>query len=104
MISTLEGRHFSVLVTNQEVNEFARNFPCHGLDLDAEYLFQFDVRNGDLVDITVLRDGEIPESPREDEDTEGLRVLSEDATLVGAEELGLRDVIGLRFGHEALAM
>lgn len=104
MISTLEGITYTVLVTNKELNDFASSFPCHGLDLDSEYLFEFDARNGDLVDITVLRDGVRPDAVREEEDREGLRALSEDATLTGAEELGLRDVIAIRYGQDALAL
>lgn len=103
MISTLEGSTYSVLVTNGKLNEFAATFPCHGLDLDSEYLFQFDSRNGDLVDVTVLRDGERPDDVSEQEDGAALRVLSEDAGLTGAEQLGLRDVIAIRYGEPALA-
>ncbi len=103
MISTLEGSTYSVLVTNRKLNEFAAAFPCNGLDLESEYLFQFDARNGDLVEVTALRDGERPDDISEQEDGEALRVLSEDAGLTGAEQLGLRDVIAIRYGEAALA-
>jgi hypothetical protein len=104
MISTLQGVTYSVLVTNEEVIKFASSWPCHGLDLDAEYLFDFDARNGDIADITVLRSGLRPDTVQGDEDGEALRVLSEDAALTGAEELELRDVIFIRFGEPALAL
>ncbi len=104
MISTLSGVNYSVLVSNLEVIDFAASWPCHGLDLDAEYLFDFDSRNGDLVDVTVLRDGMRPDKTRDDEDGEALRALSEDAGLTGAEELGLRDILLIRFGEAAMAL
>lgn len=104
MISTLEGNTYKVVVTNRELNEFAASFPCHGLNLDSEYSFEFDTRNGDLVDITVLRDRGVPDTIHEGEDGEALRVLAEDATLAGAEFLGLRDVIAIRFGQDAMAL
>jgi hypothetical protein len=104
MISTLSGIHYSVLVLNEEVINFAAAWPCHGLDLEAEYLFDFDSRNGDLVDVTVLRCGTRPDEMRGDENGEALRVLSDDASLAGAEELGLRDALAIRFGEAALAI
>jgi hypothetical protein len=104
MICTLQGATYSVLVPNDEVIKFAATWPCHGLDLDSEYLFDFDARNGDIVGTTVLRDGMRPDSVHDDEDGEALRALSEDAGLTGAEKLGLPDVIGMRFGEAAMAL
>ncbi|NTF17767.1 hypothetical protein G6L37_05090 [Agrobacterium rubi] len=101
MISELFGSVYTVTVTSADVNTFAASFPCHGLDLDAEYVFEFDVRNGDLVAMSALRDGVKLDDVGEDEDGEGLRVLTEDAGLTGAEHLGLRDVLLIRFGQEA---
>jgi hypothetical protein len=102
MICTLNGSCYTVTVTNAEVNAFARTYPCHGLDLDADYVFQFDARNGDLLEVSALRDGERLEDVTEEEDGGALSALSEDATLTGAEELGLRDVLGIRFGLDAV--
>lgn len=102
MISTLEGSCFSVTVTNAEVNSFAATWPCHNLDLDSEYVFQFDARNGDLIDLSALRDGVALDDVAEHEDGDALRVLSDDACLTGAEELGLRDVLAIRFGQDAV--
>jgi hypothetical protein len=103
MDCTLNGTTYEVLVTNAELITFAQSFPCHGLDLDSEYVFQFDSKNGDLVDLSVLRDGVRPESVSEEEDGEGLRCLSEDAGLAGAEQLGLQDVIAIRFSGALVA-
>lgn len=103
MISTLEGTCYTVLVTNKEVCDFASSWPCNRLDTDAEYQFQFDARNGDLIDICALRDGVTESRISKDEDGEWLAALSEDATLIGAEQLGLADVVAIRFGNLAPA-
>ena len=100
MICTLEGTSYSVTVTSAEVISFAATWPCHGLDLDSEYVFQFDARNGDLVEVSALRDGIRLDDVTEDEDGSALGALCDDACLTGAEELGLRDVLGIRFGQE----
>lgn len=104
MICTLEGTTYTVLVTNKEVCEFAATWPCHGFDTDAEYQFQFDARNGDLIDIAALRDGINEDQIGEDEDGGWLAALSEDATLTGAEQLGLTDVIAIRYGDMSLTL
>lgn len=102
MISTLERTSFSVTVTNAEVNSFAATWPCHGLDLDSEYVFQFDARNGDLIEVSALRNGVTPDDITENEDGQALGVLCDDACLTGADELGLRDVLAIRFGADAV--
>lgn len=98
MISSLSGSSYTVLITNREVREFSRAWPCNGLDTDAEYRFEFDARNGDLIDLCAMRDGITEDRISEEEDGSWMAALSEDATLVGAEALGLREVVAIRFG------
>ena len=44
------GAFYSVSVSQAEVEAFKSNWPCSGLP-DRHVTFQFDKRNGDLVDI-----------------------------------------------------
>lgn len=97
MKSELKGGYYEVLVTNADLIKFADQFPCHGLDLDAEYVFLFDARNGDLVEMSALRDGMIPDCVTEEENGAGLVALGEDAGLTGAEQLGLQDVLAMKY-------
>jgi hypothetical protein len=97
MICELHGSVYTVLVTNAEVCEFARSWPANRLDTDGEYIFQFDARNGDLVDVSAMTDEGIARDILEDEDGDWLAALSNDATLVGAEALGLIDVVAIRY-------
>lgn len=97
MICELHGSVYSVLVTNAEVCDFARSWPANRLDTNGEYLFQFDARNGDLVDVSAV-DGEgATRDILKEEDGDWLSALSDDATLVGAEQLGLVDVMAIRY-------
>jgi hypothetical protein len=45
------GSLFSVNVSAQEVARFKNGYPCSGLPTKA-FWFQFDKRNGDLVDVS----------------------------------------------------
>lgn len=98
MISELHETVYTVHVTNAEVCAFARSWPCHNLDTDGEYLFEFDRRNGDLVAVdAVTPDGGLRQIA-EEEDGGWLSALCDDAMLEGAEDLGLSDVIAIRYG------
>lgn len=97
MISELKGSVYQVLVTNSDVCEFARSWPCHGLDTDAQYLFEFDARNGDLISASALDENGVERDFFEGESGSALVALSEDATLTGAEQLNLVDVIAIRY-------
>ena len=44
------GACYNVVVSRREVEIFKRSYPCSGLP-DRAITFQFDKRNGDLVDI-----------------------------------------------------
>lgn len=44
------GCFYSVTVSAREVEDFAERWPCSGLPFKAIW-FQFDKRNGDLVDM-----------------------------------------------------
>ena len=48
------GCLYSVMVSRAEVKEFKDTWPCSTLP-DAAITFQYDKRNGDLVDITPYR-------------------------------------------------
>lgn len=90
------GAEYSVSVDKDDVVAFMRSWPCSGLDADASYRFVFSASNGDLVDLTVTRgDGHVDTT--ESEDGPALLALSEDAGRFGAEELGLEEVIAIRF-------
>lgn len=45
------GCFHSVRVTRREVEAFKRSWPCSGLP-ERSFWFQFDKRNGDLVDLS----------------------------------------------------
>ncbi len=49
-----QGAFFSVSVSRIEVENFKRHWPCSNLP-DRAVTFQFDKRNGDLVDIWPYR-------------------------------------------------
>lgn len=51
------GSYFTVTVTRREIEAFAARWPCSGMRSPRRALtFQFEKRNGDLVDLT----GEAP--------------------------------------------
>ncbi len=50
------GRYYTVSVSKREVEAFKRRWPCSELP-DKSIAFQFDKRNGDLVDISLDVDG-----------------------------------------------
>ena len=75
------GSLYSVSVSRREVEDFKALWPCSGLP-DAAVTFQFDKRNGDLVDIT-SRVG----SDRWD--GSAALALSQDAQAYGAKRLKL---------------
>lgn len=79
------GIYYSVLVSEREVENFARRWPCFG-NVRA-YWFQFDKRNGDLIDT---------DANEEDADGAGIVALAEDAMLYGARRLRLFDVLAIR--------
>lgn len=62
--------YVNVNVSAREVEDFMRRWPCSGLRGRA-LCFQFDTRNGDLVELWGARD---------DEDGPALVALSEDAS------------------------
>lgn len=49
------GASFVVYVSEREVDEFNRRWPCSALR--GRYSFTFDKRTGDLVDMTGIGDG-----------------------------------------------
>lgn len=98
MIATLEGSIYTVTATNRDVCDFAATWPCHGLDTDCEYVFQFSASTGDIVDVNAIRDSGQLEATAENEDGEALKALSEEAGRYGAEQLGLQDVLSIRYG------
>lgn len=67
------GSFYNVSVSRADVEAFKRTYPCSGLP-DKAFTFQFDKRNGDLVDIW-------PDSLRYD--GPGLLALSQDAQTYG---------------------
>lgn len=96
MEATLNGTVYTVLVSNAEVCDFASQWPGHHFDTDAEYIFEFEVRNSDLVDLNAVRDG-VAVPTEEDEDGPEFVAMSEDAGKFGAETLNLEDVIAIRY-------
>lgn len=72
------GSMFTVSCSRNDVEQFARQWPCFGR---IEPLwFQYEKRNGDLVD-TNQRDGR--------QDGSGVVALSDDAMRYGAAKLGI---------------
>ena len=78
------GAFYSVTVTRTEVSEFADNWPCSGLNRDRGVTFQFDKRNGDLVDSTDSRNH--PHA-----DGSAILALSQDAQAYGCKRLGIEN-------------
>ena len=79
------GCFFTVLCTESDVAQFAATWPCFG-DVKT-YWFQFDKRNGDLVDTNHLES---------DANGSAIAALSLDAMAYGARRLRLRDVLAQR--------
>ena len=75
------GSYYSVTVSRREVSDFAERWPCCALP-DSSITFQFDKRNGDLIDITPYRIADRVDGP------EGL-ALSHDAQAYGRQRLNL---------------
>jgi len=73
------GIFFTVVCSENDVSEFARRWPCFGNV--RSYWFQFDKRNGDLVDTNQV-DGET--------DGAGICALADDSKQYGARRLRLR--------------
>jgi len=76
------GSFYSVSVSSSEIESFNRRWPCS--ILRGRYWFQFDKRNGDLVDMTGYGDG--PE----------VLALSQDAQKFGMERLQPRPMFTLQ--------
>lgn len=76
------GCFFTVLCSENDVYKFAQSWPCFG-DVKS-YWFQFDKRNGDLVD-TNHQDG--------DTDGAGILALSQDAQAYGAKRLRINQLV-----------
>ena len=72
------GCFYSVSVSADEVSAFKDQWPCSGLPDDTSLWFQFDKRNGDLVD---LRPSNV--------DGDALLALSHDAQAYGKRKLKL---------------
>lgn len=72
------GIFFTVVCSENDVSEFARQWPCFGNV--RSYWFQFDKRNGDLVDTNHI-DGET--------DDGGISALADDSKAYGARRLRL---------------
>jgi hypothetical protein len=75
------GIFFTVLCSERDVSEFAGKWPCFGNV--RSYWFQFDKRNGDLVDTNHI-DGET--------DGAGIVALSYDCQRYGAQRLRLSHI------------
>lgn len=71
------GLFFTVECSRFDVGAFARRWPCSGLP-DRSIAFQFDKRNGDLVDLRPY-----------DIDGDAVGALADDAKAYGAKRLGL---------------
>jgi hypothetical protein len=84
------GCFYTVQCTERDVTEFARRWPCFGPRVPIT--FQFDKRNGDLVDVTGTRDAH---------DYRGVLALSEDAKTYGAARMALHDKPRARFRYVA---
>lgn len=84
------GCFFTVCVSEWEVREWARTWPCFGPR--RAIWFQFDKRNGDLVDMKSGAD--------RDCDPSGILALSRDAQLWGELKRGTLFSKPLRFGAD----
>jgi len=80
------GCFYSVTVSRREVEDFAASWPCCSLPLRA-ITFQFDKRNGDLVDI-------LPYSIAVQVDGSEALALSQTAQAYGKKTLALRAAKG----------
>lgn len=74
------GCFFTVHCTARDVSGFAQRWPCFGER--RAIAFQFDKRNGDLVDI-------LPNGADADMDGGGVCALADDAKAYGAKKLRL---------------
>lgn len=74
------GCFYTVMLSTHDVDVFKRSYPCSGIP-SRPISFQFDKRNGDLVDVT-------PDSGAFD--GPGLVALSQDAQTYGERRLGGR--------------
>lgn len=92
------GKNYRVTVRVDELLAIAQRWPAHNFDLDAEYVFEFDGKNGDLVDVEKFVDGKFT-VPDETEDGPEHVALAEEACEFGARELGLSSVLEIRFGE-----
>lgn len=75
------GSFYTVRCTKADVEAFKRSYPCSGLP-NMAIAFQFDARNGDLVDIYCRRDTHTFDGP-------GLVALSQDAQRYGKERIDI---------------
>lgn len=92
MKATLRGSYYVVNVSTADVQKFAAQWPNFGPKLAV--WFEFDARNGDLVDMgphTAVAERKMAEM-----DQAGLTALSEDAGKYGAKKLKLKNVEHLR--------
>lgn len=85
MRAILSGSTYRVELDESDVLEWAERWPCYG-ERHA-IAFEFERRNGDLVDI---------EGEETGTDESGLAALSNDACRAGAELCGLADIAELR--------
>ena len=75
------GCFFTVLCTKSDVQAFSAQWPCFGNV--RSYWFQFDKRNGDLVDTNQI-EGE--------QDGAGVLALAQDAQAYGVRRLKIRNL------------
>src|SRR5690606_32400510 len=94
------GSNYRVTVTNEELYAFAKTWPAHNLDLDAEYRFEFSTETGDLVAMEKYIDGKLA-SMDDAEDGPDFVALAEEACEMGARELGHESVLAIRYGESA---
>jgi len=78
------GAFFTVQCTTDDVEKFATTWPCSGFRYGDTIEFQFDKRNGDLVDVVYRGNGRVAET--ENLDAEALSALSYDALCYGKKE------------------
>lgn len=90
------GSVYLVAVSPKELSDFAKSWPGHHFDIDNEYVFEFDRKNGDLIDMNILRGDELHPLP-EDQDGPEFVALAEEACRWGAEALLLDDVMAIRY-------
>lgn len=74
------GSTFRVAVSSQEVQDFRAKWPCSGLSTKNGIAFEYDKRNGDLVDVR----------HSDSEDGAALAALSHDAQAYGERRLGIK--------------